>query len=118
MTTNTITRRPCVAQRGVTLHRYLLRGVVLGLIIGALVFALVSSTRGLIRHEASGETVVADRVVEFPRRELEREWRWKPKPVAVEHMYAPKRSLPLDWVSRPQSLDWIRNAGSRSRSGH
>ena len=118
MSANVITRRPRHAQRGVALHHYLLRGALLGLIIGALVFALVKSTHGLVRYKVAGEPVIAEHVLEFPSRELAREWRWKPKPVAVEHIYPQKAPPRLDRLQRPPSLDWIRKPGSRSRSGH
>ncbi|MHC4505925.1 MAG: hypothetical protein ACYTFI_21735 [Planctomycetota bacterium] len=108
MSADVITHLPLHAERGVALYHPLLRAAILGLIIGALVFALVKSTYGLVRAEPAGEPVIAEHVLEFPSRELPPEWRWKPKPVAVEHMYAQKESPRLDWIRRP---------GSRSRSG-
>jgi hypothetical protein len=59
--------------------------VLLVLIIGGLGFAILYSTVDLVRG-LFVEKVPEPRI-EFPARELPREWQWRPRGVAVEHMY-------------------------------
>jgi len=74
-------------------------GVLIGLIAGVLGFALVESTVGAVRVALSVETpAVAEATVEYPARELPREWRWERKPVEYEHMYRKQESPRLDWI--------------------
>jgi len=86
--------------------RYLAFGALMGLIIGVFGFAVVASTVDLVQAALSSQTsaAVAEPLIEYPARELPREWRWERKPVAVEHMYRQQAS---------PRLDWIRNGGAR-----
>lgn len=94
------------SQRG-TARQHRLRGVaLLGWVVGALVLFGVGVTHGLTPREASRERVGAEQAVEYPRRELPREWRWEPKAVPVEHMYSQKGSRRLDWIGRPGSRSY------------
>ena len=86
--------------------RYLGFGALVGLIIGALGFAVVASTVDVVQAALSSQTsaAVAEPLVEYPARELPREWKGAREPVAYQHMYRQQGS---------PRLDWIRNGGAR-----
>ena len=95
-------------------HRHLLLVGVLGLLFGALAFATLDQSisapslalpTDLIPMEyLVGEAPAEQPVLEFPTRELPREWQWEPAPLDVEHMHmrgpATGRSFIRDGGSR------------------
>ena len=78
-------------------HRFLV-GSILGVLIGVLAFAIVQSTVDIVRAALPSVTAVAATPMEFPARELPREWQWKPKGVEFEHMYRQHATPRLDWI--------------------
>ena len=84
-------------------HYLFLRAVGV-VIVGALGLAIAMSTLDLGRAALAEQTATAEPFAAFPDRELPPEWRWKPQPLDVSHMYRK--------VASPR-LDWIRNGGAR-----
>lgn len=76
----------------------LLLGMVLGLTLGALGFAILASATDLLPSVQADATASEGGAVEFPARELSREWRWSPKGLEVEHMYRRHETPRLDWI--------------------
>jgi hypothetical protein len=73
-------------------------GGLLGLAIAALGLAIVASTVEVVEATLSDQRAAVDAVIEYPVRELPREWQWHPKPVAVDHMYRRVDTPKLDWI--------------------
>jgi hypothetical protein len=84
-------------------HFLFLRAVVV-VIAGALGLAIAMSTVDVGRAALAGETASVEPLAAIPDRPLPPEWRWKPKPLDVRHMYRQGAS---------PRLDWIRNGGAR-----
>ncbi len=78
-------------------RRLLIEGL-LGLAIAALGLAIVVSTVEVVEAALSDQRAAAAAVIEYPVRELPREWQWHPKPVAVDHMYRRVDTPRLDWI--------------------
>jgi hypothetical protein len=81
----------------------LLLGVFFALVIGALGFAIAVSTVGVVRaalasQAAADAASAALPVVEYPARELPKEWSTWEMGVEVDHMYRQKQSPKLDWI--------------------
>ena len=79
-------------------YRRRLIGDLLGLAIAALGLAIVASTVEVVEAALSDQRAAADAIIEYPARELPREWQWHPKPVAVDHMSRRVDTPQLDWI--------------------
>lgn len=78
------------------------------ILVGSLVIVIALLVASTVNREATAAptSVVVEKVVEWPTRELTKPWRWTKPGVKYEHMY--NRA---DGGSG--RLDWIRNNGNR-----
>jgi len=90
--------------RGLASRHQIVLGTIFGIVVGVVAFAILGPVADIARGALSTRTVAAQPTMEFPPREIPREWQWSPKGVEVEYMY---RQYPS------QKLDWIQESGGR-----
>ncbi len=80
--------------------RNLSLSALLGFLIGVLGLAIAVSTVDVVRAAIVEEAATVEPVVEYPARELPREWQWQPKGLEYEHMYMQRKSPRSDWIRK------------------